>query len=185
MMPGTQCPEQNPRSHDDTGWSLTLLRNLKVHPVDDKSIFDKPMALAATDFKGVGTVTGSGSTLVIDHTTDNTLATFRFANARVKMSAAEQAFELGGHKFGPGAFIIPNADRAALDPQIRDSGLTAWATNTPPKVPMHDLDVPMAIHSRANPGRRLGADGVRQSQGALHAFRVDNLAAGNPARSST
>ena len=135
-------PEQNPRPYDDTGWSLPLLRNVQTYRIEDKSIFDKPMALAAADFKVPGTITGSGSTIVIDHTTDNTLATFRFANAKVKMSAAEQAFDLGGHHFAPGAFIIPNADRAALEPQIRDFGLSAWATDTPPGVPMHDLDVP-------------------------------------------
>jgi len=150
MMLGTQWfPEQNPRPYDDTGWSLTLLRNLQVHRIEDKGIFDKPMALATKDFRGVGGVTGTGSVLVIDHTTDNSLATFRFANAKVTMSAAEQAFDLGGHHFAAGAFVIPNADRAALDPQIREAGLAAWATDRAPAVPMHDLDVPRIgyIHS--------------------------------------
>jgi hypothetical protein len=143
MLLGTQWfPEQNPRPYDDTGWSFTYLRNLQVHRIDDKTIFDKPMTLAAADFKGVGTIDGDGRTLVIDHTTDGTLATFRFANAKVKMSAAEQPFDLGGHRFGAGAFVIPNADRGALEPQIKELGLAAWATDTPPNVPMHDLDVP-------------------------------------------
>jgi hypothetical protein len=143
MLLGVQWfPEQNPRPYDDTGWSFPLLRNLQVQKIDDKSIFEKPMALATADFKGVGTIDGSGATLVIDHTTDSSLATFRFANGKVKMSAAERAFELAGHRFGPGAFVIPNADRASLDPQIRELGLAAWATDTPPNVPMHDLDVP-------------------------------------------
>jgi hypothetical protein len=150
MMLGVQWfPESNPRPYDDTGWSLTLLRNLQVQPIDDKAIFDKPMTLASADFKGVGTVDGSGRTLVIDHTTDNGLATFRFANASVKMAAAEQAFEVAGRRFGAGAFIIPNADRAALEPQLRELGLAAVATDSPPSVPMHDLDVPRIgyIHS--------------------------------------
>ena len=150
MLLGVQWfPEQNPRPYDDTGWSFTLLRNLQVYKIDDKSILEKPMALSTADFNGVGTVDGSGRTLVIDHTTDSNLVTFRFANAKVKMSAAEQPFELAGHHFGAGAFIIPNADRAALEPQIKDLGLAAWATDTPPNVPMHDLDVPRVgyLHS--------------------------------------
>jgi hypothetical protein len=150
MFLGAQWyPEQNPRPYDDTGWSLTLLRNVKAYRIDDKSIFDKPMALATADFKAAGTITGTGSTIIIDHTTDSALATFRFANAGMKMSAAEQAFDLGGHHFAPGAFVIANANRAALEPQIRDYGLLAWATDTPPSVPMHDLDVPRIgyIHS--------------------------------------
>ncbi len=150
MLLGTQWfPEQNPRPYDDTGWSFTLVRNLQVLRIEDKGIFDKPMALATADFKGVGTIEGGGRTLVVDHTTDDGLVTFRFANAAVKMSAAEQPFELAGHHFGAGAFIIPNADRAALDLQIKELGLAAWATDTPPTVPMHDLDVPRVgyIHS--------------------------------------
>jgi len=150
MFLGVQWyPEQNPRPYDDTGWSLPLLRNVKAYRIDDKSIFDKPMTLAAADFKAAGAITGSGSTIVIEHTTDSALATFRFANASTKMLAAEQAFDLGGHHFAAGAFIIPNANRAALEPQIRDFGLLAWAADAPPKVPMHDLDVPRIgyIHS--------------------------------------
>ena len=143
MLLGTQWfPEQNPRPYDDTGWSFPLLRNLQVFKIDDKGIFDKPMSLSTADVKGVGTIEGTGRTIVVDHTTDGNLVTFRFANAKVKMSAAEQAFELGGHRFGPGAFIIPNADRASLEPQIKELGLSAWATDTPPNVPTHDLDVP-------------------------------------------
>jgi len=142
-------PEQNPRPYDDTGWSLPLLRNVQCYKIDDKTIFEKPMTLATADFKAAGTITGAGGTLVIEHTTDNTLATFRFANAGVKMAAAEQPFELAGHRFAAGAFIITNASRAAIEPQIRDYGLLAWATDTPPSVPAHDLDVPRIgyVHS--------------------------------------
>ncbi|MGA2260780.1 MAG: M14 family zinc carboxypeptidase, partial [Acidobacteriota bacterium] len=150
MMLGVQWyPEQNPTPYDDTGWSLPLLRNVQARRIEDKSIFDKPMTLATADLKAAGTITGTGGTIIIDHSTDSTLVTFRFANASVKMSAAEQAFDLGGHHFGPGAFIIPNANRSALEPQIRDFGLLAWATDTTPNVPMHDLDVPRIgyIHS--------------------------------------
>ena len=147
---GTQWyPADNPRPYDDTGWFIPGLRNIRSYSVDDKTIFDRPMTLAKADFKVAGTITGTGSTIVIEHTTDNTLATFRFTNPTVKMSAAEEAFEIGGHKFAPGAFLIPNANRGALEPQIRDLGLMAWATSTPPTVRMHDLDVPRIgyIHS--------------------------------------
>jgi hypothetical protein len=150
---GTQWyPADNPRPYDDTGWFIPGLRNIKSYAIDDKTIFDKPMTLAKANFKVPGTITGTGSTIVIDHTTDNTLATFRFANPTVKMSAAEAAFEMGGHKFAPGAFVIANANRATLEPQIKDLGLMAWATDTPPSVRMHDLDVPRIgyIHSWQN-----------------------------------
>jgi hypothetical protein len=142
-------PADNPNPYDDTGWFIPGLRNLKSFRVDDKTILDKPMALASADFKIAGTITGTGSTIVIDHTTDNTLMTFRFQNRDVKMSAAEQPFDLGGHRFSAGAFVIQNANRASLEPQLREFGLSAWATATPPSVPMHDMDVPRIgyIHS--------------------------------------
>jgi hypothetical protein len=87
--------------------------------------------------------------LVVEHTTDNNLMKFRFANAAVKMQAAEEDFDLDGHKFRAGAFIIPNADRAALEPMIKDLGLSAWATAAAPRVKTHDLDVPRIgyVHS--------------------------------------
>ena len=135
-------PPENPRPYDDTGWSMPLLRNVKATAVADKGILQQPMTLASADFKIAGTITGTGPVLIVDHTTDNTLVTFRFQHAGVKMSAAEQAFEAGGHKFGPGAFVIANADRAALEPSIKAFGLSAWAVAASPGVPMHDLDVP-------------------------------------------
>jgi len=100
------------------------------------------MTLATADINVPGTISGTGPVIVVDHTTDNTLVTFRFTHANVKMSAAEQAFELGGHKFAPGAFVIQGADRAALEPAIKELGLSAWAVASAPNVPMHDLDVP-------------------------------------------
>jgi hypothetical protein len=133
---------ENPRPYDDTGWAIPLVRNLKSQRIEDKAIFDKPMTLATSDFKIAGTISGTGRVLIVDHTTDNTLVTFRFRHAGVKMSAAEREFEAGGHRFVPGAFIITDANRAALEPSIRELGLSAWAVDAAPAVPMHDLDVP-------------------------------------------
>jgi hypothetical protein len=142
-------PPENPRPYDDTGWAIPLVRNVKSSPVADKSILQQPMTLATADFKIAGTISGTGPVLIVDHTTDNTLVTFRFQHPGVKMAAAEQAFELGGHKFAPGAFVIANADRASLEPSIKALGLSAWAVAAAPAVPMHDLDVPRIgyIHS--------------------------------------
>jgi hypothetical protein len=138
---------ENPRPYDDTGWAIPLVRNLKTQRIDDKTIFDKPMALASTDFTIPGTITGTGRVLIVDHTTDNPLVTFRFAHPGVKMSAAEREFEAGGHRFAPGAFVIGDgagnaASRASVERSIRALGLSAWAVDAAPDVPMHDLDVP-------------------------------------------
>ncbi len=151
-------PPQNPSPYDDTGWTFQYMRDIRILPVGDKAILDQPMTLLTADAKAPGGVEGSGPstalgagsvTLVVDHTADNNLVTFRFKNKDVKMMAAEDDFELGGHKFRAGAIIVPNADRAKLEPVLKDLGLSAWAVAAAPSVKTHDLDIPRIgyVHS--------------------------------------
>jgi hypothetical protein len=49
---------------------------------------------------------------------------------------------VSGRKFHRGAVIVPAADRARLEPMLRDLGLSAWAVSSVPDVKTHDLDVP-------------------------------------------
>ena len=123
--------------------------------------------------------------LVVDHTTDNNLVTFRFKHADVKMLAAEEDFELGGHKFRAGAFIIPNADRAKLEPTLKELGLSAWAVasaptreDARPRRAAHRLRAQLDAHA----GRRLGARRARHLRRALHLLRRSEAARGQPAR---
>ena len=104
------------------------------------------------------------------------------------MSAAEQAFEAGGHKFAPGAFVIADANRAALEPSIKELGPVgvgrrrgAGRADARPRRAAHRLHPHLDQHA----GRRLGAAGVRQLQGALHLLRRQPGAAGQPASRST
>lgn len=143
MMMDTQFyAPQNPAPYDDTGWTFPLLRNVKASAVADKSILTQPMTLLTADATVPGVITGSGGTLIVDHTTDNTLATFRFTHKDVKMLAAEEPFEAGGRKFTAGAFIVPSGDRAALEASIKKLGLSAHAVASAPSVKTHDLDIP-------------------------------------------
>jgi hypothetical protein len=132
----------NPRPYDDTGWTFPYLRNVKATKITDKAVLDQPMTPMTGDAAVPGTITGTGDTLIIDHTTDNTLVTFRFTHASVPMFAAEEDFDLAGHKFTAGAFIVPKADRTALEPSIKALGLSAWAVSTAPALKTHELDVP-------------------------------------------
>jgi hypothetical protein len=142
-------PVANPRPYDDTGWTMQYMRNVKLNKIGDKSIFEKPMTLLTADAKALGGVEGSGGILVVEHTSDNNLMTFRFKNKDVKMQVAEEDFDLNGRKLRAGALIIPNADRAALEPQLKDLGLSAWAVTAAPPVKTHALTIPRIgyIHS--------------------------------------
>jgi hypothetical protein len=147
---GTQFyPPQNPSPYDDTGWSATLMRHVVVHKVDDKAILDAPMALLAADARLEGGIEGRGRVLLVEHNVDNTLATFRFALPAVRMLAAEAPFEAAGRRFEAGAFVIPDADPAAVEPVLEDLGLTAHAVEAVPEVKTHELDVPRIgyVHS--------------------------------------
>lgn len=135
-------PTANPRPYDDTGWTMQYMRNVKLTPVPDKTILERPMTLLAADARVAGSIEGVGGNIIVDHTTDNNLVSLRFKNLDIKMLAAEEDFEAGGHKFRAGAFILPNADRARLEPAIRELGLSAWAVAARPEVKTHDLDIP-------------------------------------------
>ena len=139
----------NPSPYDDTGWTFPLMRNLTVTAVTDKSLLTAPMRSVTADVTAPGGITGTGSVVVVDHTGDNSLVTFRFRFPNVKMQAAEEEFEASGRRFGAGAFIIPNANRAELDPVLRQLGLAGYAVATAPAVRAHDLDVPRIgyVHS--------------------------------------
>jgi len=142
-------PTANPRPYDDTGWTMQYMRNVKLHKIADKSIFEKPMTLLASDAKASGGVAGEGGTLVVEHTSDNNLMTFRFKNKDIKMLVAEEDFDLNGRKLRAGALIIANASRATLEPQLKDLGLSAWAVAAAPPVKTHALTIPRIgyIHS--------------------------------------
>ncbi|HEX4684570.1 MAG TPA: M14 family zinc carboxypeptidase, partial [Gemmatimonadaceae bacterium] len=144
-------PPQNPSPYDDTGWTFPLMRNISVLEVTDKSIFSQPMKPVPQkgDVVATGGVTGSGSTIIVENNSDNTLISFRFKNAGVKMAAAEDAFTADGHSFAPGAIIITNANRAQLEPSLKSLGLTAHAVASAPSVKSHDLDIPRIgyVHS--------------------------------------
>jgi hypothetical protein len=142
-------PVANPRPYDDTGWTMQFMRNVELHPIRDKGILDSQMTLLTADAKAPPVLEGSGNVLVIDHTTDNNLMAFRMRNKDVKMLAAEDDFEVSGHKLRAGAFIIPDADRPKLEPQIKELGLVAWSVDAVPQVKTHEMQVPRIgyVHS--------------------------------------
>jgi hypothetical protein len=121
---------------------MQYMRNVKVTPVTSKAILDGRMSLLTADAKPAGGIKGSGSTLVLEHTTDNALMSFRFRNPGVKMLAAEDDFDLAGKKMRAGAFIIPDADLSKLEPVLKDLGLQAVSVPSAPSVKTHELTLP-------------------------------------------
>jgi hypothetical protein len=115
-------------------------------------VLDGAATLLTADAKAPGGIDGTGPVVIVDHTTDNVLMTFRFKHAAVKMMAAEEDFEAGGRKFRAGAFVIPAADLALLEPTMKALGIAGFGVATAPTVAMHDLDVPRIgyVHAWSN-----------------------------------
>jgi len=150
MLLDTQYYNVNdPSPYDDTGWTMGAMRNVKTVRVVDKSVLDVPATLLTTDAKVTGQLTGPDSAVayVINHNTDNTLATLRFKLKDVKMSAAEDSFKIGDQQFNTGSFILKKAGntqdlRARLESAVTELGLKAVGVDKLPEVKTHELAVP-------------------------------------------
>jgi len=139
----------NPAPYDDTGWTFPLMRDVTITAVSDRSLLDQSMTPLTADAVADGGITGDGGVVVVEHTADNNIAAFRFRFPKVKMEAAEEDFEAAGHHFRAGAIIIRNANRGALEPALRELGLSGFAMASAPSVKSHDLDIPRIgyVHS--------------------------------------
>jgi len=135
-------PPANPRPYDDTGWTMSYMRNVVMKTVHDPSVLAQPMTLLTADVAPKGVISGAGKTILVNHTGDNELVTFRFRLKDVKMQAAEEAFDAGGKHYAAGTFIIPDAPRQVVEKAVADLGLTAEAVDAAPPVKTHPLTVP-------------------------------------------
>ena len=160
MLLDTQYYNVNdPSPYDDTGWTMGPMRNVKTVRVIDKSVLDAPATLLTTDAKVTGQLIGGASAVayVINHNTDNTLATLRFKLKDVKMSAAEDSFKVGEQQFNSGSFIVkkdgnPQDLTSRLESAVTELGLKAVGVDKLPEVKTHELAVPRIaiVHTWTN-----------------------------------
>jgi hypothetical protein len=149
----------DPAPYDDTGWTLGAMRNVKTVRITDKSILEVPATLLTADAKVTGQLSGPASAVayIINHNTDNTLATLRFKLKDVKMSAAEDSFKVGEQQFNTGSFIIktegnPSDLKSRLESSVTGLGLKAVGVDKLPEVKTHELAVPRIaiVHTWTN-----------------------------------
>jgi hypothetical protein len=159
MLLDTQYYNVNdPPPYDDTGWTLGPLHNVTTVRVSQPDILQSPMTLLTAEAKPQGGVTGAATAVyLINHNADNTLATLRFKLKDVKMFAAEEGFKAENRDFNAGSWVIraegnPADLRARLQSAGVALGVSAYATNTAPGVPMHELAVPRIafVHTWTN-----------------------------------
>ncbi len=128
--------------YDDTAWSFGELQNVKTVRVTDAKILDVPMDAVVGDVRAPGGVTGTGSTFVVNHNTDNSLVTLRYQLRNAKFETAEEPFEAAGQKFARGSFIISGVTSDELSKATTDLGLKAYAVDAAPTVKTHPARAP-------------------------------------------
>jgi hypothetical protein len=140
MMLDTQYySSRDPRSYDDTGWTIGALRNVKTLRVMDQQILGARMDRVPGELKVEGKLTGSGGTYLINHNAENPLVSVRYAVPSAKIDVAEAPFEAGGVKFNAGTFISTD-ERVAKEALAR--GLPVVAAAGAPSVKTHTLATP-------------------------------------------
>ena len=105
------------------------------------------MTRVTAPVKAPGGVTGTGSILVVEHTTDN--------RCHVPVQSLRRAHVGRGEDFLFGRHVPrrrdhrPEGDRATLEARLTDLGLSAWTATEAPDVTTHELDVPRIgyVHS--------------------------------------
>ncbi|HSE30617.1 MAG TPA: hypothetical protein VLA93_03465, partial [Pyrinomonadaceae bacterium] len=149
----------DPNPYDDTGWTMGAMRNVKTVRITDKSVLGVPMTLLTSDARVRGQLSGAASpaAFVINHNTDNTLATLRFKLKDVKIGAAEDSFKVGEQQFNTGSFIIKTEGNPAdlkqrLEASVTELGLKAVGVAKLPEVKTHELAVPRIaiVHTWTN-----------------------------------
>jgi hypothetical protein len=145
-------PTTNPSPYDDTGWTYQMMRNILLYEVKDPTLLSAGMTPVKGHVTAAGGINGAGATVIVEHTGDNNMMALRYRLASTKMTAAEAPFEAAGHKFGAGSFIIAKANRAQLEPALKEFGLSGYGVDAAPTVKQHDLDLPRIgyIHSWSN-----------------------------------
>jgi hypothetical protein len=125
--------------YDDTGWTFGEAGNVQVVRVTDTKVLTAPMERVTGEVRAPGGITGSGQVFLINHNTDNALATLRYRFKSATMEAAEEPFEAAGRKFNRGSFIIRGVDPATLGPAATELGIQVYAVASAPAVKTHVL----------------------------------------------
>lgn len=121
---------------------MQYMRGVRLLPVKDPAVLERPMTLMAADVVPPAGISGSGPVVLIDHSGDNALVALRFRLKDVAMLAAETPFKAGGKSYRAGTFILPSANHKMLSSLLAELGIAGEATTAVPKVATHEMVAP-------------------------------------------
>jgi len=133
-------PQKHP--YDDTGWSFSLLFNVKTVRVTDPSILKVPMTPVADFDQASGKISGSGSIYAIADTGQTSVLSLVYALKQAHVETTEKAFDADGQHFAAGSLLITQTDEQTLAATLHKLSLDAVRLSTMPSVAMHAAPVP-------------------------------------------
>jgi hypothetical protein len=143
-------PDPSLMTYDDSGWTMGLMLQTEVVPVDDAAILDVPTSPVEQAVLA-GSVTGERSPAVyaVAHYGSTNMIALRYRLRDLGVKAAEASFQAAGVDMPAGSFIVPATGAAdRIQAAVKELGLTAVGMKAEPDVPMHDLDMPrIAMYS--------------------------------------
>jgi hypothetical protein len=116
--------------YDISGW--TLPAQMGVEAVAVASPFEAPLE-PVTSVAATGSISGSGSTYLASPRSNDAFALAnRVLRAGGTVRRTRAAFPAGGQDFEAGTFVLQGIERAALEPMVRERGLSVIAVHALP-----------------------------------------------------
>src|SRR6266536_3390070 len=131
--------DPQPEVYDDTAWTMGELANVGVFRIVDTKVLDAPMNRVSSEIRAPGSIIGLGSTYLVNHNADNALVTLRYQLKDASVQVAEEPFEVAGHKFNRGSFIIRKASADDLNRLGKELGIQIYAVADAPSVKTHEI----------------------------------------------
>lgn len=134
--------------YDDTGWTMSYLRNVETSHVSDPAILEADMELVSEHVSMEGDLKENGSAYyLLNHNTEDNIAVLRFKLENVKVLAAEDTFSIGEELYKSGSFIIPTDGNPSnlkeqLSKHAQELGLTLIGVGDKPEVETHEVEIP-------------------------------------------
>ena len=154
-------PDPNLRTYDDSGWTMGLMNNTEIKPIDDKTILDVPTEVLTTDatIRGNLADTRAAKFVAVMHNGALNLATLRYRLKDLRVKAATAPFKVRDTEYPAGSLILPleTPTREAVVKHIEGLGLTAASLESMPAVATTDVDLPrLAVYSTWSSTEKVG-----------------------------
>ena len=144
LSPQVYPEDAQKEPYDDISWALPIHDHLQAVPIADPAVKALTVTSVLEEPSAAGNVSGTGTTLLVADTGQESLLAARFALRSFRVDIAEKAFEVAGASYPAGSWILapqPGLGKAAAEVAAR-WGIDFTAAPASPDVPRHDAPAP-------------------------------------------